>query len=211
MESLLLLLTVASIHLGIVVIPGPNFLVIVKNSLMYSRRAGIITARGVAIGTVVYVIAGFLGFTALLSQSVVLFNIVKWVGVVYFIYVGTQLIRHARNTKTDVNFQSTNTPSFTDQQALRSGLLTMLSNVKSALYFMFLFTTFLPADVRPELKVIIIMMIPAISLTWYSFLALTFSNYRVRYVYQRIERWMNMVFGVVWIALGLRLMSTTQE
>jgi|GEM_PF-1210696 len=211
MHSVLLLLAVAFIHLGIVIIPGPNFLVIVKNSLMYSRRAGIVTARGVAIGTVVYVMAGFLGFTALLSQSVVLFNVFKWIGVVYFIYVGAQLIRHARNTQTDVNFQSADTPSFTDQQALRSGLLTMLSNVKSAFYFMFLFTTFLPTNVNIELKVIIIMLIPAISLTWYSVLALTFSNHRVRHIYQRIERWMNMIFGAVWIVLGLKLMSTTQE
>ena len=211
MQSLLLLLAVASIHLGIVVIPGPNFLVIVKNSLMHSRRAGIVTARGVAIGTVIYVIAGFLGFTALLSQSVFLFTIVKWIGVVYFIFVGTQLIRHARNTQSDVSFHSANNSSFTDQQALRSGLLTMLSNVKSAFYFMFLFTTFLPPNVSPELKIAIIIMIPTISLTWYSILALTFSNHRVRQIYQKVERGMNLIFGAVWIVLGLRLMSTTQE
>lgn len=211
MESLILIVTLASIHLGIVIVPGPNFLVIVKNSLMYSRRAGMVTARGVAIGTVVYVIAGFLGFTVLLSQSVVLFNLVKWIGTAYFIYVGIQLIRHANQTQTDIAIESPQESKFTDQQALRSGLLTMLSNVKSAFYFMFLFTTFMPATIHTELKLIIILMIPTISFLWYTILALTFSHSLVQQVYQQIERWMNYIFGTVWILLGIRLVTTTQE
>lgn len=211
MDTLILIVTLAAVHIGIVVIPGPNFLVIVKNSLTHSRRAGIVTARGVAIGTVVYVVAGFLGFTALLSQSVTLFNIIKWIGTLYFIYVGIQLIRHANHTRTEIGIDSKNQLTYSDRQALRSGLLTMLSNVKSAFYFMFLFTTFLPANISLELKVVVILMIPMISLTWYSILALTFSNHTVRGCYQKIERWINYVFGAVWILLGFRLVTTTQD
>lgn len=211
MDSLLLIITLASIHLGIVVIPGPNFLVIVKNSLTHSRRAGLVTARGVAIGTIVYVIAGFLGFTALLSQSVELFNIIKWLGTLYFIYVGIQLIRHANRDQTDITINTKATSIFTDRQAFRSGLLTMLSNVKSAFYFMFLFTTFLPSDISLELKLIVIVIVPMISLAWYTTLALTFSNNSVRGIYQRIERGMNIIFGAVWILLGVRLATTSQN
>ncbi len=210
MESLLLLLSIAIIHFGIVIIPGPNFLIIVKNSLMYSRRTGIITARGVAIGTIVYVIAGFLGFTALLSQSVVLFNLVKWIGTFYFIYVGIQLIHSAHQPQTDIQIEDTQN-QFNDKQALRSGLLTMLSNVKSAFYFMFLFTTVLPSDVPNTIKIAIIIMIPTISFLWYSILALTFSNHHIQLFYRKIERWMTYIFGGVWIFLGLRLASVTQD
>lgn len=210
METLLLLLSIAIIHLAIVIVPGPNFLIIVKNSLMYSRRTGIVTARGVAIGTIVYVIAGFLGFTALLSQSVVLFNLVKWIGTFYFIYVGIQLIRSAHQTQTDIQIVDTQN-QFSEKQALRSGLLTMLSNVKSAFYFMFLFTTILPSDVPNAVKIAVIIIIPTISFLWYSILALTFSNQHIQLFYRKIERWMTYIFGGVWILLGLRLASVTQD
>ena len=211
METLQLLLSVAIIHFGIVIVPGPNFLVIVKNSLIHSRHAGVITARGVAIGTVAHVIAGLLGFTALISQSVLLFNAVKWMGTLYFIYVGIQMIRHANLTKTTLAVDNAEKPTFTDGQALRSGLFTMLSNVKSAFYFLFLFTTVLPTTVNVDVQLSLIILIPVISLTWYSILALTFSNNVVRSMYQRAERAMNYFFGGVWIFLGIRLASVTQD
>lgn len=211
MESMLLIISVSVIHLGIVIVPGPNFLIIVKNSLTHSRHAGMITARGVAIGTIVYVIAGFLGFTALLSQSVVLFNIVKWIGTIYFVYVGLQLIRSANKTQTNIQLDRHAKIEYPDSQAFRSGLFTMLSNVKSAFYFMFLFTTVLPSNVPANIKIVIIILIPLISFIWYTLLALTFSNKSIQAIYRRVEIAMNYLFGGVWVYLGIRLATVTQD
>lgn len=209
METLLLLLTLASIHIGVVMAPGPNFLIIIKNSLSYSRHTGMVTARGVALGTIIYVIAGFLGFTALLSQSVVLFNFVKWLGVIYFVFMGIKAIRSARK-QAHIEVDNIQEQMMSDRQAIRSGFFTMLSNVKAAFYFMLLFTTVMPPQVSLETKIIITAMIPGISLIWYSILATTFSTQTVRKIYRRFERWLNSAFGAMWVALGMKLATVTR-
>lgn len=209
MENIILILTVAIVHLGIVIVPGPNFLIVTKNSLTHSRHVGLVTAQGVALGTIVYVIAGFLGFTALLAQSVVLFNVVKWIGTAYFVYVGIRLIRSSVHNKRIVDTLVEN--PFSDRQALQSGLLTMLSNVKSAFYFMLLFTTFVPANITTEVRLSLLVVIPTISLIWYSIIAWTFSNHHIRGFYRRIERGINIVFGGLWILLGIKLATSTRS
>ena len=96
METLLPLLAVASITMLAVLSPGPNFVVITKNALIYSRRAGVYTALGVVAGNAVHVLAGALGFTALVAQSEQLFVIVRYIGAAYLVYLGMALILSTR-------------------------------------------------------------------------------------------------------------------
>ena len=71
-------LTVALIHLLAVASPGPDFAVVVRESVTHGRRAGIFTAFGV--GTAIFVHVGYslLGIGIIVSQSIVLFNALKW-------------------------------------------------------------------------------------------------------------------------------------
>src|SRR3712207_321718 len=68
--------------------PGPNFVITVKNSLLHSRLAGMWTAVGVAVGNLVHVVFSLLGIALIVSQSILLFNALKWFGVAYIAYIG---------------------------------------------------------------------------------------------------------------------------
>ena len=82
------LLTMIGVHFLVLIVPGPNFLIVVKESVAVSRRNGILTSSGISLGTLIYMSFGFLGFTAIISQSALLFYAMKMIGAAYLIYLG---------------------------------------------------------------------------------------------------------------------------
>src|SRR5688572_10012358 len=88
MEYLPIILTVALVHLLAVISPGPDFIMITRNSLMYSRKTGIYTAIGLGLGILVHVVYSLVGIGLLISKSILLFNTIKLLGAAYLIYIG---------------------------------------------------------------------------------------------------------------------------
>jgi threonine/homoserine/homoserine lactone efflux protein len=194
------------VHWAAVITPGANFLIVSNHALAYSRRAGLMTVRGVVTGSTFYVFSGIIGFTVMISQSPALIIVLRIVGAIYFTYMGIGLIRAGVNPPPAKN-AAQNPASFalTDQHAYRIGLMTALANPASALYFLSLFTTFIPLSAVAIEKVITGAMLLTITLVWYTFLALTCSSARFQGFYRHSERGMKVVFGLVWLALALKL------
>jgi len=67
--------------------PGPDFVIAVRNSITFSRTAGILTAIGFAVGVGVHVTYTLFGLAAIIAQSVFLFNLIKYIGAAYLIYI----------------------------------------------------------------------------------------------------------------------------
>ncbi|MEJ2150482.1 MAG: LysE family translocator, partial [Chloroflexota bacterium] len=76
----------------VVVVPGPNFAMTLRNSLTRSRRAGLFTAFGVSLGGVGHVTYSLIGIALLISQSIFLFNTLKRLGALYLIYLGIRAL-----------------------------------------------------------------------------------------------------------------------
>lgn len=76
-------LTVFSLGLIAVISPGPDFALTLRNSLAYSRQAGICTAMGITVGHIVHATYCLVGIGAIISRSILLFNIIKWLGAAY--------------------------------------------------------------------------------------------------------------------------------
>ena len=88
MEYLSAIFTVALIHLLAVMSPGPDFIMLTRNTITYSRKAGIYTALGLGCGILVHVIYSLVGIGLIISQSIVLFSGIKFIGAAYLIYLG---------------------------------------------------------------------------------------------------------------------------
>src|SRR5439155_7328452 len=84
-SRLSLFISVASI---LVFMPGPNTLYIIARSIQQGRLAGIVSSLGVQVGTMVHIVAAALGLSALLVSSALAFNLVKYAGAAYLIYLG---------------------------------------------------------------------------------------------------------------------------
>ncbi len=135
-------LTVALIHLLAVASPGPDFAVVVRESVTHGRRAGLWTALGV--GTAIFLHVGYslLGIGLIVSQSIVLFNALKWLAwlaAAYLLYIGFKAIR-ARPTAPAAEDLAASAGERTARGAFTSGFVTNGLNPKATLFFLSLFT-----------------------------------------------------------------------
>jgi len=132
-------LTVALIHLLAVASPGPDFAVVVRESVTHGRKAGTWTAMGV--GTAIFVHVGYslLGIGLIVSQSIVLFNALKWAAAAYLLYIGIKALRAKPASATDAPV-SLPVGERTARGAFTSGFVTNGLNPKATLFFLSLFT-----------------------------------------------------------------------
>ncbi|OXS30037.1 MAG: lysine transporter LysE [Desulfovibrio sp. MES5] len=91
LETLLLFIPMAAI---LVMLPGPDFALIAKISLLNGRPQGQAAACGVALGICVHTTAAMLGISAIIAQSMLWFSILKYIGAAYLIWLGVQALRH---------------------------------------------------------------------------------------------------------------------
>nr|BFE86961.1 hypothetical protein GCM10020093_095620 [Planobispora longispora] len=84
--STFLLFAVAS--LALVLVPGPNHLYIAARGISQGRAAAMASAFGVETGTLVHIAAAAAGLSYVIAQSATLFNVIKWAGVLYLVYLG---------------------------------------------------------------------------------------------------------------------------
>ncbi len=114
----------------LVFIPGPNTLYIVARSVQQGRTAGIVSSLGVQAGTLFHIAAAAFGLSSLLLSSALAFNIVKYAGAAYLIYLG---IKTLLTKETVEQTEQIHTKSL--GQIFRQGVVVNLLNPKSALFF----------------------------------------------------------------------------
>ncbi|PSK98955.1 threonine/homoserine/homoserine lactone efflux protein [Murinocardiopsis flavida] len=135
----LALFTAAAIAL--IVVPGPNLLYILTRSVSQGRRAGVISAFGVETGTLVHVAAAAIGLSSLLATSAVAFDIVRYAGAAYLVYLGVRAL--ADRAPLDLGTEAA--PPRALARVFRDGMLVNVFNPKVALFFL----AFLPQFVDP--------------------------------------------------------------
>lgn len=186
-----------------VVTPGPNFLITMKNAIRYSRRIGVLTALGIALATLLHISAGFLGLTTILWRSPALLFIAKIVGGAYLVYLGVRaLLAAPKGLRFIVPERET---AYSDRSAFRSGFLTCLSNPKSTLFYLSLFTAVIPPTTPQWAQIVMVLLMLSSSVMWYSTVALLFSKAAVQQRYLRFERMVNTAVGIIFIALGVQI------
>lgn len=211
METWWLIFTVAGVYLLAAISPGPNFVVVINNALAHSRQTGLYTAAGVACGSTLHTLMGFVGISALVVQSVWLFQLVKVGGGVYLIVLGLQTLWSSRRAielpAVDIS-QICAPGELTSGRALRTGFITCAVNPKAAVFFLSLFSLMIEPTTPLWAKVTMIIMIALLSFSWYSSVACLFSNDRARVIYLRSKRKINGLFGCLLIALGIKVSLT---
>src|SRR3989344_4015691 len=86
-------LTIALIHLLAVASPGPDFAIVLKQSLSQPRRIVYFTALGVGLGILIHVAYSLVGIGFIIARSIVLFSIIKWLGAGYLLFIGWKSLR----------------------------------------------------------------------------------------------------------------------
>ena len=128
--------------LALIVMPGPDFFYVLGRGVSLGPRAGLASAAGIALGLLCHTLLAASGLTLLLFASDAAFNIVKWLGAAYLVWIGIQTLC-AKSSPFALDAISVE-PNFKTRDVLRQGVLTNVFNPKVALTF----AAFLPQFVQ---------------------------------------------------------------
>ena len=197
-------MTVALVHLLAVASPGPDFAVVVRESVTQGRRVGSWTALGVGCGIFVHVAYSLLGIGLIVSQSIVLFNLFKWLAAGYLLYLGWRALR-ARPMSLDVTDETNARAGRSAWQAFVVGFVTNGLNPKATLFFLSLFTVVISPDTPLLVQAGYGLYLAGATALWFLLVAWLFSRGRVRAGFARMGHWFDRLTGAVLIGLGVRL------
>ena len=134
-------LIVALASLALVVIPGPAVIYILTRSVSQGRKAGLVSAIGVNLGSSVHVLAAVAGLTVLLANSAAAYTLIKWAGVAYLAWIGVRtLLKH------DTEFSQPQLEPTALRRIFIQGVLVNMLNPKVAIFFLAFLPQFVDAD-----------------------------------------------------------------
>jgi threonine/homoserine/homoserine lactone efflux protein len=182
----------------VIVTPGPDTALTIRNSLAAGRRGGVRTAAGVAVGQACWTVAASAGLAALLVASEPAFLALKYAGAAYLVWLGAQsLVSAVRGTRTrhEPRPVRRGTP-------FRQGLLSNLANPKMAVFF----TSLLPQSASSFWTLLGLgLLFAAMTLLWLSAYAAVVARAGDLLRASALRRALDAVTGAVLVALGLRL------
>ncbi|MFC3894587.1 LysE family translocator [Lentzea rhizosphaerae] len=175
------LLSFTFVALLTVVTPGLETLLVLRTALLVGRRAAMGVVVGSTLGCLVWATAGLVGLTALLQASELAYNIVRWLGAGYLIYLGAKALwKSRRPVELD---EPAPVPSV--RAAVRVGLLTNLLNPKPGVFYVSLLPQFLPVG-QPAWGGVLVAIHLGIGLVWFPILITAAGRARAFLLRQRV-------------------------
>ncbi|WP_421170848.1 LysE family translocator [Aeromonas dhakensis] len=200
------MLAVVAITFFAVISPGPDFAMVSRNSLLLSRRSGVLTALGIGAGVCVHVTYTLLGVGLLIQQSLWLFNLIKLAGAAYLIFLGIKMLR-AKPATAEVLAEQ---PALSSLGALRTGFLTNVLNPKTTIFIVSLFMQVVQPQTPLAVQLGYGAFIVLAHAVWFSAVAIFFSTDSVRGRLLAVRHWIDRVFGALLVGFGMLLALTQQ-
>ena len=191
------------------VIPGADFAMVLRQSIASDRRAALFTSAGIAASILVHGSYTLLGVGVIVGQSLMLFNILKWLGAAYLVYLAISALRSPPPqsplaSELDVARRS-------DFSAFALGFLTNLLNPKAVLFFLALFTSLVSAHTGGDIKVFYVACMSMMLFAWFAMVSIFFTTASVRQRFFHFGRWFNRVTGITFILLAVRVALAQQH
>lgn len=202
-------LTVACIHFLALASPGPDFAIVVQQSITQPRRIVFWTACGVALGMLIHVAYSLLGIGFIIAQSIVLFTTIKLLGAVYLLFIGWKALM-AKKTHVDLSSDAQNR-TMSARDAVKVGFLCNALNPKATLFMLALFTQVIDQTTPIAMQMFYGIYMAIATFVWFSFLGSVLTMQRIRRHISVFHVWAERVMGVVLIALGVRVALATRE
>lgn len=198
------LLAFIGVAVLVIVTPGQDTALTIRNTLAGGRRAGVRTAAGVVGGQAVWALAASAGLAALLVASEPAFVALKYAGAAFLVYLGAQLLIAATRRRPHARRR----PTAATGRGLRQGLVSNLANPKMAVFF----TSLLPQFADSFLALLALgLVFCTLTMLWLSAYATVLA--RAGDVLRRppLRRLIDGVSGTALVAFGLRLATVNRE
>ncbi|MEO5808038.1 LysE family transporter [Devosia sp.] len=191
------------------VIPGADFAMVLRQSIARGRRQALFTSAGVATSILVHGSYTLLGVGVIVGQSLLFFNVLKWAGAAYLLFLAISALR-GEPPKAPENLDAIEVKR-SDFSAFALGFLTNLLNPKAVLFFLALFTTLVSAHTSGDIKVFYVVCMSMMLFAWFALVSVFFTTPSVRQGFFRLGRWFNRVTGITFIILAVRVAVAQQH
>jgi RhtB (resistance to homoserine/threonine) family protein len=200
-------LMVAGAHLLAVASPGPDFAIVVRQSITRGRRAAIATSLGIGTGILVHVGYSLLGIGVVVAKSELWFNVLKYVGAAYLAWLGIQSLRASSVTLPAKSEAAEDAGRA--RGAFMTGFLVNVLNPKAALFFIALFVTVISPSTPRTMQAAYGLWMVCATAAWFTLVSCVFTRPGVREKFLRLGHWFDRVMGVLLLALAARLAVTS--
>jgi len=203
-------LAFVSISIFVIVTPGPDTALTVRNTIVGGRRGGVFTALGIVIGQAIWVVASSLGIVALLVASEPVFHAVRLGGAAYLIYLGARSLYEAVRSGRwdDAAIDAPTAQRLSSPTAFAQGLASDLSNPKMAAFFTSLLPQFATIGDGAFVHLLLLgAVFCAMAFVWLSLYALAVARAGDFLRRRNVRRALEGLMGAALIALGLRIAS----
>ena len=187
--------------------PGLDTALVLRNTSRAGTTAGYITSLGICCGLFVHATFSAIGISAILAQSATLFQIIKWLGALYLIYLGISSLKSIlQGKKSNLNVKGVTT-QLGHHKALREGFLSNVLNPKTGIFYLAFLPQFINPDYSPLLQSLLMAGIHfIIAMIWQCGLASTLNKAKNLLQNGAFLTWMEGVTGAVLVALGIKLL-----
>ncbi|TXC92839.1 LysE family translocator [Metabacillus litoralis] len=204
------LFTFLVLSLFVVMSPGIDTALITKRTISDGRNAGYKMALGITTGSLVHTFAAAFGLSAILMQSAVAFEIVKYAGSIYLIYLG--LSSFISKKKNDTTIDERQHQVEEKKSAFNQGLFSNVLNPKVAMFFITFLPQFIKTGENATQQLILMGVIyTLLSISWF-FIYVFFINYLREWLMSpKVQKVMDQATGLVLIGFGLKLAFDKQQ
>ncbi|NHC35528.1 LysE family transporter [Scytonema millei] len=200
------LIAVAILQFLVIIVPGADFVVICRNSLVYSRRTGIYSALGLTLGILVHASYSLIGIGFIISRSIVLFALIKYLGAAYLIYLGYKsLIAKPRRQLEEQARRSQASQDLSKLAAVRMGFINNILNPKVTLFFLSLFTQVINPLTPIPIQIWYGLQMGMMTFAWYTLVAVVMSHPILKGKLFSVTHYLEKAMGAVLILLGIRV------
>lgn len=183
--------------------PGPDFFLIVKNSVRYQRAAAMMTALGLLAAIAIHMTYCVAGLAVIITTTPWLFTILKYAGAAYLIWIGINSLLSRAGHAPDTEENSHQRVSF--KKAFMQGFLCNLLNPKATLFFLAIFTQVLDVNSGFGEKLWYAAIVMGLAVIYWPSLVLLIQSAPVRRGLARIQKYIDKVLGIVLIGFGVRV------
>lgn len=194
------------ITLMIIIVPGPDFFVVMKNSITSGKGNGAMVALGITSAHVVYSLLAVFGIIFILANMYYVFVTIKILGAIYLIYLGIRSIISARQS---MNFSTSQMKAqrITYLSSYRQGFFSTILNPKALLYYISILPQFLSTGEAVTSKIAILTaIVTTVILLWFIFCVYIFQYIKLLFTNRKIKAIFDYTVGAILIGLSLNLL-----
>lgn len=197
--------TVFVIAIFMAISPGPDFVMVTRNSLLYTRRAGIFSAFGISLAIWVHVTYSIAGLAVIISKSIILFSILKYIGAAYLIYTGWKTFRSKSLVDIDTASPTQGLGPFA---SFKIGFMTNALNPKTSIFFLSIFTQIVDPQTHLGLQLVYGAVISIVHLIWFCIVAVLLTHPILLRKFTASQKAIERIVGSLLIGFGVKIATS---